>query len=529
MNKAYDAIIVGARCAGSPTAMLLARKGYRVLRGGPRDVPQRHRVDARGAAARGGRAREVGTARSPRRPPRCPPIHTFAFDFGPFTISGAPGTADAPVAYCPRRIVLDKLLVDAAGEAGAEVREGFTVEDVLVEDGRVVGIRGRSKAGGTVDRARRSRHRRRRLALHRRRGRPARTVPRETAAARLVLQLLERSADRRAVRDLHPSAPRLRGGPDPRRSDAHRRGLAVRGVRGEQARRRGQLLDDAGARARVRGAACRARSARHGSPARACRTIFHKPYGPGWVLVGDAGYIKDAITAQGINDAFRDAERCAIALDETFSGARSFDEAMGGYQRDRDEHVRPMYEFTCQLATLEPPPPEMQQLFAAIHGNQEGHGRVRADECRDDLAGTVLLAGAYRRDHGRRADRNVTTVKENSFSRRGGMHERIRDDPSSRLPASRASGPPPPRAFRSSAGARSAAQEAGIDDWIKEVKGTHRCFFDFPQHKNGLPQLHILNYLNTYSAAYKVGPGQAGAVGTFYGMGSQSSIPFAFN
>ena len=70
---------------------------------------------------------------------------------------------------------------------------------------------------------------------------------------------------------------------------------------------------------------------------------------------------------------------------------------------------------------------------------------------------------------------------------------------------------------------------ARLDDWIKDVKGTHRCFFDFPQHKNGLPLLHILNYLNTYSAAYKVGPGQAGAVGTFYGMGTQSSIPFAFN
>ena len=48
--------------------------------------------------------------------------------------------------------------------------------------------------------------------------------------------------------------------------------------------------------------------------------------------------------------------------------------------------------------------------------------------------------------------------------------------------------------------------------------------FDFPQHKNPLPQLHILNYLNTHSAAYKAAPGQAGAVGTFYGIGAQSSI-----
>ena len=102
----------------------------------------------------------------------------------------------------------------------------------------------------------------------------------------------------------------------------------------------------------------------------AVSNFFRKPYGPGWALVGDAGYNKDPITAQGINDAFRDAERCAVALDEAFTGVRSFDEAMGAYQRDRDEHVLPMFEFTCQLATLEPPPPKMQQLFGAIHGNQ---------------------------------------------------------------------------------------------------------------------------------------------------------------
>jgi hypothetical protein len=74
-----------------------------------------------------------------------------------------------------------------------------------------------------------------------------------------------------------------------------------------------------------------------------------------------------------------------------------------------------------------------------------------------------------------------------------------------------------------------AAQQSGPDDWIKSVKGTHRCLFDFPQHKNGMPLLHILNYLNTYATAYKTAPGQAGAVGTFYGIGGQSSIPLAFN
>lgn len=79
------------------------------------------------------------------------------------------------------------------------------------------------------------------------------------------------------------------------------------------------------------------------------------------------------------------------------------------------------------------------------------------------------------------------------------------------------------------AGARVAAQESGSDDWMKEVKGTHRCLFDFPQHKNGFPLLHILNYLNTYREAYKAGAGTVGAVGTFYSIGGQASIPLAFN
>ncbi len=73
------------------------------------------------------------------------------------------------------------------------------------------------------------------------------------------------------------------------------------------------------------------------------------------------------------------------------------------------------------------------------------------------------------------------------------------------------------------------AQQGNPDAWINSVKGTHRTLFDFPQHKNGVPLLHILNYVNTYQAAYKTTAGQVGAVGTFYGIGPQSSISLAFN
>jgi flavin-dependent dehydrogenase len=127
---------------------------------------------------------------------------------------------------------------------------------------------------------------------------------------------------------------------------------------------------------RMRGAKREARFAGTAVP-----NFFRKPFGPGWALVGDAGYNKDFITAQGITDAFRDAGLCVSALDESFTGARPFDVAMGEYQSTRDEHVLPMFEFTCQLATLEPPPPELQQLLGAVHGNQEamdGFARVNA-------------------------------------------------------------------------------------------------------------------------------------------------------
>jgi 2-polyprenyl-6-methoxyphenol hydroxylase-like FAD-dependent oxidoreductase len=148
-DNQYDAIVVGARCAGSPTAMLLARKGYKVLvvdrATFPSDTVSTHIVHPPGVAALrrwGLLDRLVATG--------CPPIDTYAFDFGPFTLAGAPGTDEAPVAYGPRRTVLDKLLVDAASEAGAEVRERFTVEEVVVEDGQVTGVRGHGRGGRTV-------------------------------------------------------------------------------------------------------------------------------------------------------------------------------------------------------------------------------------------------------------------------------------------------------------------------------------------------------------------------------------------
>jgi flavin-dependent dehydrogenase len=393
MAKAYDAIIVGARCAGSPTAMLLARKGYRVLlldrATFPSDTLSTHVVQPQGVAtlARWGlldRLRATG----------CPPIHTYAFDFGPVTLAGAPGASDFPVAYCPRRTVLDKLLVDAAVEAGAELREGFTVDEVLVEEGCVAGIRGRTHDGRTVsERARVVIGAEGRNSLVAEAGRAAAYNAKPPLLAAYYgywsglpmqgrFEIYVRPYRGFAAAETHDGLTFVVAGWPYAEFDAYKADL-------EGNYRKTLALvpafDD-----RLRGAKRETRLMGTALP-----NFFRKPFGPGWALVGDAGYQRDFITAQGISDAFRDAELCAAALDQGFSGARSFDDAMAGYQRRRDEQSLPMYEMTCQLATLEPPPPEMQRLIGAIHGN-----RGAMDDFARMNAGTLPPADFFARHAG---------------------------------------------------------------------------------------------------------------------------------
>jgi len=378
-RDSYDAIVVGARCAGSPTAMLLARKGYRVLvvdrATFPSDTLSTHILHPPGVEAMqrwGLLERLVATG--------CPPIDTYAFDFGPFTLSGSPGTAAAPVAYCPRRTVLDKLLVDAASEAGAEVREGFTVKEILTEGDRVVGVRGRGSDGQTVDEDSRVV-----IGADGRFSSVAAAVRPEQYNEKPMLLCGYYSywsglpADGRFEVYIRPdrgfaAAPThddltlvVAGWPysefEANKNDIEGNYLGMFDLAPEFADR-------------IRSANREARFAGTAVP-----NFFRRPFGPGWALVGDAGYNKDFITAQGIMDAFRDAELCSTALDQWFSDDRPYDEAMGEYQATRDEHVGPMFEFTCQLATLEPPPAELQQLLGAVHGNQEamdGFARVNS-------------------------------------------------------------------------------------------------------------------------------------------------------
>jgi 2-polyprenyl-6-methoxyphenol hydroxylase-like FAD-dependent oxidoreductase len=393
MNKGYDVIVVGARCAGSPTAMLLARKGYRVLvvdrATFPSDTISTHVVHPRAVAAlaRWGLLERL-TATG------CPPIHTYTFDFGPFTIAGSPGTQDSPVTYCPRRTVLDKLLVDAASEAGAEMREGFTVEEILIEDGRVSGIMGRSRSGAvTSERARvvvgaDGRYSVVAEAVH-----PTQYNEKPQLLSAYYTYWSNLPIDGHFATYIRPYrgfalAPTndgltlTVGGWPFSEFEANKKDVEGNFLK---------MFDS------VPELAERVRSAKREAPfaGAAVLNYFRKPFGPGWVLVGDAGYNRDPITAQGINDAFRDAEQCAAALDRTFSSAEAFDAAMGAYQRGRDEHVMSMYEFTCQLATLNPPPPEMQQLFASIAGNQQAMDRFVQMN-----AGTISPAEFFSSPHG---------------------------------------------------------------------------------------------------------------------------------
>jgi flavin-dependent dehydrogenase len=94
--------------------------------------------------------------------------------------------------------------------------------------------------------------------------------------------------------------------------------------------------------------------------------FFRKPYGAGWALLGDAGYIVDPLTGQGIADAFRDAEYLAEAV-----GTGDY----AGYERKRNQAALPMFELTTELASYQPPKQRNVQVLQALRGNQQQTNR----------------------------------------------------------------------------------------------------------------------------------------------------------
>jgi 2-polyprenyl-6-methoxyphenol hydroxylase-like FAD-dependent oxidoreductase len=99
--------------------------------------------------------------------------------------------------------------------------------------------------------------------------------------------------------------------------------------------------------------------------------FFRKPYGPGWALVGDAGYHKDPFMALGVSDALRDAELLSDAIHEGLSGQRPLEGALADYERRRNEAAMPYYQQNLNAARFRPFPPEIYQLRAAVRGNAE--------------------------------------------------------------------------------------------------------------------------------------------------------------
>ena len=377
MTSEYDVIVVGARCAGSPTAMLLARRGYKVLvvdrATFPSDTVSTDLIHPPGLDAL-----QRWELLDQVRATGCPSISEYRFDMGAFAITGTPGLPHQPWSYGPRRTVLDKILVDAASAAGAEVREGFAVEDILTGEGRVTGIRGSAGGKSFTERAR------------------------VVVGADGIASLVARSVKAQTYQE----KPRLLAG-----YYSYWSGLTMNGLeaydRGDRSwaawpTNDGLTLVIVGwpyaefetNKKDIEGSFL---AALNGAPAfrdrlragkredrfygMAVPNFFRKPYGPGWALVGDAGYNKDFITAQGISDAFHQAERCADALDASLSGARPFDDAMKDTQTRRDDRALKggIYEFTCQFASMQPPPPEMQQVLEAVSGSREasdGFARV---------------------------------------------------------------------------------------------------------------------------------------------------------
>jgi len=355
--------------------MLLARKGYKVLlldrASFPSDMPlSTHYLHQTGSARlqRWGLLDKLAAS-------NCPPITTDYFDYGAFTLTGSPPPADGvQVAFAPRRKVLDGILVEAAVAAGVELREGFSAQELIWENGRVSGICGRDKSGSTV-------REQARITIG------ADGMHSFVAAAVKAPEYNNRPALEGAYFTYWSGVPMqgwhlwLR----PNRvifSYNTNDNVCLIGaaysiqdfpaVRADVERQYLAMITE-----QVPELAERMRAGRREERfvGGAVPNYMRKPFGPGWALVGDAGFQKDPCTASGITDAFRCAEWLTDAIDDGFSGRRPLDQALAGYEQQRNQALTPYYELTCQLATLAPPPPELQQVLFALQDNPQQRTR----------------------------------------------------------------------------------------------------------------------------------------------------------
>jgi len=362
----YDVIIVGARCAGASLAMLLARRGAKVLlldrATFPSDIPHGHFIHRHGPR----RLRDWGLL--DRIAARTPAISRVVHDVGDFPMQVQDLVEDGMAwGYGPRRTTLDRVLIDAAVESGAELRQGFSVTDYLMEDGKVVGIRGREAGAAEIEeRAAMT------VGADGRRSRLARTV--QAAAYNEVptilcyyfsywgdvstadFELYMRHAARRVIFSFKTEDDLF----------AVFVGAAIEDLSAFQRDTEGAFMRSLDL---VPEFAARIRSGRRAerfSGATDLPNFYRKPFGPGWALAGDAGLHKDPLLALGICDALRDAELLATALADGLSGVRPMEDAMADYERQRNEASATEYQDNIAAARFPPPMQQTLDLRAAV-------------------------------------------------------------------------------------------------------------------------------------------------------------------
>jgi flavin-dependent dehydrogenase len=375
-EQPYDAIVVGARCAGASTAMLLARKGYKVLlvdqASFPSDIPHGHFIHRHGPPRlhRWGLLESIVST-------GCPPVTSLTLDVGDFPLTGTNLAVNGvALGYGPRRSALDKVLVDAAVAAGAEVRQRFVVEGFVDDTNGMAGVRGRQRGSRSVitERAKVT------IGADGRHSRLARHVqaPAYETAPTLTCwyfsywsgvpcDALEIYVRGRRVIFAFPTNDNLFA-------------VFVAWPREEMKQVRadieGQFMS---AVAEADGLAECLHGGRREERWRGAGDLpnfLRKPYGPGWALVGDAGAHKDPYMALGICDALRDAELLADALDRGFSGRATLAAALADYERRRNEATLPDYQRNLASARFEPLPKELAQIRAAVRGDQEATNQL---------------------------------------------------------------------------------------------------------------------------------------------------------
>lgn len=355
----HDVIVVGARCAGAATARLLAAQGHDVLVLDRADLPadtlSTHGI-ARGGVvqlSRWGLLDEVLASGAPA-------VRTVTFAVGgERRTRRLKASAGVDLLVAPRRYVLDSILADAAVRAGATLRTATTVTDVLRDDtGRVIGVTARTRDG----------QRQTHLA-HQVVGADG---LRSTMAARLGaseqrgfspdVSLFYAYVDqaRWGGFEFHVS-PGAFAGAFPTHDDQACVWLSRPTSLLDAVRRGGARRDAAFVDALDHAAPFLAAGVRAGRIVQGVRGLVAPPsyvrdaFGPGWALVGDAGYHRDPITGHGITDAFRDAELLADALDHALRYPPEEREALTTFQASRDESLAETYRLTAELTTFPDP------------------------------------------------------------------------------------------------------------------------------------------------------------------------------